>query len=209
MNPKAQKKVLNSAVAVFAEKGYREASIAEIVRGAGANIAAVNYYFGSKDKLFLAALRQAFKLADEAFPSRGGLADDAGPREKLSAVARAILLRSFDAGKGGDFNRIMSRTMHAPGSPIALILREVSQLELSYIEACLTDFFETNSQPLIHWAVSLFLAMATLISKRPNGLDGIFPATPEPAQRDAFIDFQITALFAALDALPQQFPLEK
>ncbi|MDH4012180.1 MAG: TetR family transcriptional regulator, partial [Desulfobacterales bacterium] len=41
-------RLLNAACEVFAEKGYRNAKVAEICHRAGANVAAVNYYFGDK-----------------------------------------------------------------------------------------------------------------------------------------------------------------
>ncbi len=136
----AKEKLIRSAIEVFAEQGYRDGKIANIVKGAGANIAAVNYHFGSKDQLFVAALRQAFADADEIYPSRGGLPDSASAEKKIAAVARAVLIRSFDEGKAGNFNRIMSRTMHVPGSPVEMILIEVEDFELKYLSLELAKF---------------------------------------------------------------------
>ena len=42
-------RLLDAAGAIFADKGFRDATTAEICRRAKANIAAVNYHFGSKD----------------------------------------------------------------------------------------------------------------------------------------------------------------
>ncbi len=53
-------KLLQSACKVFAEKSYRDATVAEICRYAGANVAAVNYYFSSKKALYAEAWRLAF-----------------------------------------------------------------------------------------------------------------------------------------------------
>ena len=39
----AKEKLIESAIKVFAERGYREGKVADIVKGADANIAAVNY----------------------------------------------------------------------------------------------------------------------------------------------------------------------
>jgi hypothetical protein len=52
-----RKKLLAAAGRVFAEKGYHDATIAEICRLAGTNIAAVNYHFSDKETLYLEALR--------------------------------------------------------------------------------------------------------------------------------------------------------
>ncbi len=206
MKSEVQKKLIDSAVEVFAQHGYRDAKIAAIVEGAGANIAAVNYHFGSKDNLFVSALREAYAAADETYPTKGELSEGATAKEKVGALARAILLRSLDEGRAGDFNRIMCRTMHSPGSPIELILREVGELELSYLESNLGKHLKTKSQPLINWAVATFISLATIFSKRPNGAVGILPANPSQDLVDSFVDAQIASIFNALESLPNKFP---
>lgn len=44
--------IIYSALELFAEKGYDNTSVREISTKAGVNVAMVNYYFGSKEKLF-------------------------------------------------------------------------------------------------------------------------------------------------------------
>jgi len=56
-------RLLQAACNVFAEKGFRQATIAEIRRKARANIAAVNYHFGSKQALYKEAWRHAHRAA--------------------------------------------------------------------------------------------------------------------------------------------------
>ena len=56
-----KQKLLDIACRVFAEKGFREAKITDICRQAEANVAAVNYYFGDKESLYVAAWRQAIE----------------------------------------------------------------------------------------------------------------------------------------------------
>ena len=207
MKQDVKEKLIHSAIEVFSQKGYRDGKIAHIVKGAGANISAVNYHFGSKDQLFLAALRQAFADADEVYPSRGGLAESATAEEKVAAVARAVLIRSFDEGKAGNFNRIMSRTMHVPGSPVEMILTEVQGFELKYLSEILADFLETKSQQLIGWALAVFISLATMISKCPEGAkEYLFSKEPKQSQIDTMIEYQIKAIFAALKVIPKEFP---
>lgn len=44
--------IINAAVELFAEKGFEGSSIRDLAAKANVNVAMVNYYFGSKDKLF-------------------------------------------------------------------------------------------------------------------------------------------------------------
>ncbi len=51
-----KERLLTAAREVFAESGFQGATVREICRRAEANVAAVNYHFGSKDELLAAAL---------------------------------------------------------------------------------------------------------------------------------------------------------
>lgn len=69
-----ENRLLEAACQVFAEKG-RSATVRDIVARAGIkNVAAINYYFGDKDKLYEAALRHAFqcRLENLQFPAWPG-----------------------------------------------------------------------------------------------------------------------------------------
>jgi len=49
-----RRRLLEAAVEVFAEDGFRNATIERICRRARANIAAAHYYFGDKQGLYTA-----------------------------------------------------------------------------------------------------------------------------------------------------------
>ena len=70
-----QQKLIKAAIKVFAEKGFRDATVRQICKQAGtANINAVNYYFGSKEQLYKKILELIFaeydKQAPEDFPDK-------------------------------------------------------------------------------------------------------------------------------------------
>ncbi|RFM28897.1 TetR family transcriptional regulator [Deminuibacter soli] len=44
--------IINTAIELFAVKGFEGTSIRDLAAAAGVNIAMINYYFGSKEKLF-------------------------------------------------------------------------------------------------------------------------------------------------------------
>lgn len=44
--------IMDAAVELFAVKGFEGSSIREIAQAAGVNLAMINYYFGTKEKLF-------------------------------------------------------------------------------------------------------------------------------------------------------------
>jgi len=91
-----QARLLKSACEVFAEKGYREATLAEICERANANIAAVNYYFRDKATLYAEAWRQSFQRSLEVYPADGKVSPGAPPEERLRGRIQSILERIAD-----------------------------------------------------------------------------------------------------------------
>ncbi|MET0418971.1 MAG: TetR family transcriptional regulator [Actinoplanes sp.] len=56
-NPDTREAILDAARAAFAERGFDAASIRGIAATAGVDPALVHHYFGSKDQLFLSAMK--------------------------------------------------------------------------------------------------------------------------------------------------------
>jgi AcrR family transcriptional regulator len=93
---RTQKSLLAAASEVFAEKGYRDSTIAEICERAKANVAAVNYHFGDKETLYIEAWRHSFSQSLKAHPPNGGVSEDARPEERLRGHVEALLRRMAD-----------------------------------------------------------------------------------------------------------------
>ncbi|MBN2581491.1 MAG: CerR family C-terminal domain-containing protein [Planctomycetes bacterium] len=91
-----RQRLLESACEVFARKGYRAATIAEICERASANIAAVNYHFRDKASLYGEAWRLAFDLSIERHPPDGGVPPEAPAAERLRGHILAIVSRVAD-----------------------------------------------------------------------------------------------------------------
>jgi len=117
-------KLLAAAGDIFANKGFRETTIAEICLKAGTNVAAVNYHFGSKEALYREAWRHAFAQSMEAHPPDGGVAADALPEDRLRGQVTALLHRIADAN-----NREFRFTQREFTNPTGL-LEEVMREEI-------------------------------------------------------------------------------
>ena len=64
-----QRALLDAAREVFAERGFAEASIADIVQRAGSSVGSLYHHFGGKSELFI-ALWQEHQLAHEEAASQ-------------------------------------------------------------------------------------------------------------------------------------------
>jgi len=91
-----RERLLKAASEVFADKNYRDATIAEICEKAEANIAAVNYHFNDKETLYREAWRYAFAGSIKAYPPDGGVGGNVAPEERLRGQITALLHRIAD-----------------------------------------------------------------------------------------------------------------
>jgi len=93
-----KERLLAAAREVFSERGAQEATVRDICARAKANVAAVNYHFGGKDKLYMAVLADYVQRALERYPVRMGLEPGAGAEERLRAYISSLLYRLIGDG---------------------------------------------------------------------------------------------------------------
>lgn len=93
---KTRNRLLIAASRIFAEKGFQEATIAEICEQAKTNIASVNYHFHDKETLYLESWRFAFKQELHRHPPDGGIAGDAPPEQRLAGLIQSLIKRVAD-----------------------------------------------------------------------------------------------------------------
>jgi len=88
-------RIIEASVEVFLEKGYDLATIRDICARAQANVAAVNYHFGSKEALYAATLECIMASCDESYPISEGLDEAATPEERLRRFIINLLRLNF------------------------------------------------------------------------------------------------------------------
>ena len=119
-----REQLLEAARQVFAEAGFRSATIREICHRAGANIAAVNYHFGDKEKLYAAVVHDAARLARETYPETGGLPRNPTPVSRLHAIVRSLLLRTLSEGPQSHHGKLLTRELIEPSPVLDMIVRD-------------------------------------------------------------------------------------
>jgi TetR/AcrR family transcriptional regulator, regulator of cefoperazone and chloramphenicol sensitivity len=124
MNCETRERLLQSAGEVFAEQGFRSATVRDICSRAGANIAAVNYHFGDKEKLYAAVLQHWLGEALKKYPPEGNLGADSPPDRRLHAFVRSWLFRMLGEGTPAWHGKLMAREMSEPTGAFDILMTE-------------------------------------------------------------------------------------
>ncbi len=88
-----RERLRRAATEIFVEKGYAGATVRDICKRAKANVAAVNYHFGSKEGLYENVLTTFKEECERRFPLDLDLPPEPTPEDRLLACIRALLLR--------------------------------------------------------------------------------------------------------------------
>ena len=109
----AREQILSVAGPVFAEKGYQSATVREICKSAEVNLAAVNYHFGDKKRLYLEAVTRAHqdRAREVPMPDWGRIVD---PAKKLSGFVETLLTRLIGDKQSPWQTRLMMREVMTP-----------------------------------------------------------------------------------------------
>jgi len=118
-----RQKLLEAAAQVFAECGFYSATIREICRRAGANVAAVNYTFGDKVGLYTEVLRQSMR-APETAQLITALDAAASPEELIRTLIHLRLLHLCGRKKPDQAFRIMMHEFSQPTPAMARVIDE-------------------------------------------------------------------------------------
>ena len=115
-----RKRLLDAAREVFSEHSFQGATVREICRRAEANVAAVNYHFGSKDAL----LAEALNFAPLAALQKASVNAADYPEERLRLFLREFMLMLLDDKNPSSQCRIMARELADPTPALDKIVRE-------------------------------------------------------------------------------------
>jgi TetR/AcrR family transcriptional regulator, regulator of cefoperazone and chloramphenicol sensitivity len=121
-----REKLLDAAGRVFADRGYEAATVREICRRAGANVAAVNYHFRDKQGLYAQVL---LRMAGEARIEgmRAALNESGAPEEIFRRVIKARM-QGLGTHRPPDWHfRIVAREFSHPTPAMSRMIDKVSR----------------------------------------------------------------------------------
>jgi len=157
---KADKKssILEAAEKLFSELGYEGASTRQIAKEAGANMAMINYYFGSKEGVFMEIMGQ--RVSDFKHQLKEINEMEATVMEKLLLVVERYATRILC---NLTFHKMMQRELSLPQRPEMFSTIKSAMLEnMSVIEGIITEGIEEGTFRKVDVRMLIATVMGTI-----------------------------------------------
>jgi AcrR family transcriptional regulator len=157
--------ILNSAERLYADRGFADVTLRDIVAAADVNLAAVNYHFGSKDELIaelfvsrsLATNRERLNELKAAEAAGGGSAG-------IDAILRALVGPTLRGCLGPERERsTAARFMIRASIESVPPIRRIRNREIDHLRkfvAAMRRSLPERSEVELYWVLHFALAMA-------------------------------------------------
>lgn len=142
-------RILEAAGEMFAERGFESTTVRDICQAAGANVAAVNYYFGDKERLYVEAVVRAHKwrLDQAQLPDWDS---STPPREKLADFIETFFRRVLGSPEDTWRTRLVMREIMQPSKACAEIAQSNIRPQFEILQGILRELLpaETSDEEL-------------------------------------------------------------
>jgi AcrR family transcriptional regulator len=194
-------RLLDVAERLFADHGVDGTSLRQITKEAETNLAAVNYYFSSKDGLIAAVFaRRLEPLSVEQSALLDAVEQGAGEQPaRLEDVLRAIIqpavIGEGSLHKGHEpFRRLMGRVFTEPGSQLQLLVKNQFEKVSQRFDRLLTRSLPQLSPEEVFWRRQFLvgaLHRVLLISDKPESYaaPGLHPSFEPHRMVEQLVDF--------------------
>ena len=131
-------RVIEAAGRIFAVKGFEAATVREICQRGKANLAAVNYYFGDKRRLYIAAVEYAYRKRAEQVPFPHW-DEHTSPRDKLADFILTMLTRMIGKGPPEWERELLLREVARPSDACQAMVHDFIRPQFAMLEGILAN----------------------------------------------------------------------
>ncbi len=208
-DPAATKvRVLDAAEALFMEHGFEATSLRAITAAAEANLAAVNYHFGSKEELFQAVLTRRLDPMNQArVELLTRLEAGAGSRPlSCERILMALLIPALklarDPERGGkDFLRLLGRAYADPAPFIRRFLSEQYAVMITRFKAAFARALPQLPRKELSWRLHFIMGALSYTLAGTDALKLIAELNPHESTNDEILLRRLAPfLLAGLEA---------
>lgn len=139
-----RERIADAAGEIFAERGFDGTTIREICQRAGANVAAVNYYFGDKQRLYIEAVVRAHRWRMEQARLPEWSADT--PAETKLADFISTFIRRVRTGPEDTWHtKLMMREMSNPTAACGELVQSSIRPQFEILLAILRELVSEDA----------------------------------------------------------------
>ena len=142
-------RLLEAAGPVFAQRGYRAATVREICSRAEVNVAAINYHFGDKLELYSQTLGRCMREGLARHPTDHGLAAGATAEERLFAFVHSFLQRILGDGNPEWQGQLLAREMMEPTEALDRLVEELIRPLFKQLCAIVAELLGERARPAL------------------------------------------------------------
>jgi AcrR family transcriptional regulator len=138
-----RQRLLAAAGAVFAAKGFKPATVREICQQAQVNLAAVNYHFGDKERLYIESVKLAHRRRVEQAPLPNW-PPGTPPQQRLHDFVHTLLLRMLIEPDEQWQAQLMMREINEPTSACAELVRDYMRPHFEILQGILAELLPSD-----------------------------------------------------------------
>jgi len=138
-----RQRLMEAAGEVFAAKGFQAATVRDICGRAEVNLAAVNYHFGDKERLYVEAVKQAHCSGHDEPPP--DWTSETTPQVKLGDYIRRMLTRLLDPLRPAWHAKLMAREMIEPSETCLGVLEPYIRANHQMLDQILKELLPSDT----------------------------------------------------------------
>jgi AcrR family transcriptional regulator len=140
-------RILAVAGQIFAEKGFRSATIRDICQAARVNLAAVNYHFGDKERLYIESVKRAHSSRLEQMPMPNWPAGTPAAK-RLRDFVHVFLCRLL-ADDGTNWqSQLMFRELAQPTEACGELVRDYIRPHFTLLQSILAELLPADTSEI-------------------------------------------------------------
>ena len=209
-------RILDAAEELFMQHGFEGTSMRQLTAKANANLAAVNYHFGSKDALIEAVFRRrldpmnAARIEDLDRMEKGAGGRPLAPEAIIRAFVGSSLRMIEDAKGGGrNFIRLLGRTYTDPQKPIRALIGQLYAPAMERFKRAFERAMPDMPRDEMHWRMHFMFGTLAYTLAATDTVQLIAGCKPEDRYDAALLEARLTAFLLAGLQAPLQAGLVK
>ena len=197
-------RILDAAEELFMQHGFEATSMRQLTAQAGANLAAVNYHFGSKDALIEAVFRRrldamnASRIAELDRLEKDNAGRPPTPRQIIGAFVGVSLRMVEDSKSGGrNFIRLLGRTYSDPQKQIRALIGQLYAPAMDRFKAAFERALPQMPRDELIWRMHFMFGTLAYTLAATDTVQLIAGCKPEDRYDAALLEARLTAFLQA------------